>query len=78
VGVHTPKFAFEHVGSNVQAQAPALGVHYPVALDDNRATWPLTQGRPPVLPARRTQLDPATAVALARSFRRAPWSARFG
>jgi cytochrome c biogenesis protein CcdA/thiol-disulfide isomerase/thioredoxin len=39
VGVHTPEFAFEHVVSNVRAQASALGVRYPVAIDDNYATW---------------------------------------
>jgi cytochrome c biogenesis protein CcdA/thiol-disulfide isomerase/thioredoxin len=39
VGVHTPEFAFEHVVSNVKAQAAALGVHYPVAVDDDYATW---------------------------------------
>src|SRR5580658_6873264 len=39
VGVHTPEFAFEHVVSNVRAEAAALGVRYPVAVDDNYATW---------------------------------------
>jgi cytochrome c biogenesis protein CcdA/thiol-disulfide isomerase/thioredoxin len=39
VGVHTPEFAFEHVVSNVRAQAAALGVHYPVAVDDDYKTW---------------------------------------
>src|SRR5262249_31365757 len=39
VGVHTPEFAFEHVVSNVRAQAAALGVRYPVAIDDGYATW---------------------------------------
>ena len=39
VGVHTPEFAFEHVVSNVRSQAAALGVRYPVAVDDNYATW---------------------------------------
>jgi cytochrome c biogenesis protein CcdA/thiol-disulfide isomerase/thioredoxin len=39
VGVHTPEFAFEHVVSNVRAQAASLGVRYPVAVDDNYATW---------------------------------------
>ena len=39
VGVHTPEFAFEHVVSNVRAQAAALGVRYPVAIDDDDATW---------------------------------------
>ena len=37
--MHTPEFAFEHVVSNVRAQAAALGVRYPVAIDDNYATW---------------------------------------
>jgi thiol-disulfide isomerase/thioredoxin len=39
VGVHTPEFAFEHVVANVRAQSAALGVHYPVAIDDNYGTW---------------------------------------
>jgi cytochrome c biogenesis protein CcdA/thiol-disulfide isomerase/thioredoxin len=39
VGVHTPEFAFEHVVSNVRAQAAGFGVRYPVAVDDDYATW---------------------------------------
>ena len=39
IGVHTPEFAFEHVPSNVVAAARQLGVHYPVAIDDDYATW---------------------------------------
>jgi cytochrome c biogenesis protein CcdA/thiol-disulfide isomerase/thioredoxin len=39
VGVHTPEFAFEHVVSNVRAQAANLGVRYPVAVDDDDRTW---------------------------------------
>jgi thiol-disulfide isomerase/thioredoxin len=39
VGVHTPEFAFEHVVSNVRAQAATLGVHYPIAVDDDYKTW---------------------------------------
>ena len=39
VGVHTPEFSFEHVVSNVKAQSAALGVHYPVAIDDSYGTW---------------------------------------
>jgi cytochrome c biogenesis protein CcdA/thiol-disulfide isomerase/thioredoxin len=39
VGVHTPEFSFEHVVSNVRAQSSALGVDYPVAVDDNYGTW---------------------------------------
>ncbi len=39
VGVHTPEFAFEHVVSNVKAQAESLGVKYPIAVDDAYGTW---------------------------------------
>ena len=39
VGVHSPEFAFEHVVSNVKAAAKQLGVHYPIAVDDNLSTW---------------------------------------
>jgi cytochrome c biogenesis protein CcdA/thiol-disulfide isomerase/thioredoxin len=39
VGVHTPEFAFEHVVSNVKAQAMTLGVKYPIAVDNNYGTW---------------------------------------
>jgi cytochrome c biogenesis protein CcdA/thiol-disulfide isomerase/thioredoxin len=39
VGVHTPEFPFEHVVSNVRSQSAALGVRYPVAIDDSYATW---------------------------------------
>jgi cytochrome c biogenesis protein CcdA/thiol-disulfide isomerase/thioredoxin len=39
VGIHTPEFAFEHVISNVKAAAAQLGVRYPIAIDNNYATW---------------------------------------
>ena len=39
VGVHTPEFAFEHSLSNVQEATRRLGVRYPVALDNDYATW---------------------------------------
>jgi cytochrome c biogenesis protein CcdA/thiol-disulfide isomerase/thioredoxin len=39
IGVHTPEFAFEHVTSNITAQAHTLGVKYPVAIDNDYATW---------------------------------------
>jgi cytochrome c biogenesis protein CcdA/thiol-disulfide isomerase/thioredoxin len=39
IGVHTPEFAFEHVVSNVASQAASLGVRYPVAIDNEYATW---------------------------------------
>ncbi|WP_285489462.1 hypothetical protein [Amycolatopsis taiwanensis] len=37
VGVHTPEF--EHDPGNVADQAAKLGVHYPVAIDDDYRTW---------------------------------------
>ena len=39
IGVHTPEFAFEHVPANVASQAHSLGVNYPIAIDNNYATW---------------------------------------
>jgi cytochrome c biogenesis protein CcdA/thiol-disulfide isomerase/thioredoxin len=39
LGVHTPEFAFEHVLANVRSNAARLGVRYPVALDNDYATW---------------------------------------
>ncbi|TMJ96763.1 MAG: cytochrome c biogenesis protein DipZ [Actinobacteria bacterium] len=39
VGVHTPEFSFEYVPSNVRRAVASLGVHYPVALDNDYATW---------------------------------------
>ena len=39
VGVSAPEFAFEHVVSNVESAAGTLGIDYPVAVDDNLATW---------------------------------------
>jgi cytochrome c biogenesis protein CcdA/thiol-disulfide isomerase/thioredoxin len=39
VGVHTPEFAFEHVVSNVRRAVAEHGIRYPVAVDDDYATW---------------------------------------
>ena len=39
VGVSSPEFAFEHVVSNVKSAAGNLGIDYPVAVDNNLATW---------------------------------------
>ncbi len=39
VGVHSPEFAFERVPSNVRENVHKLGVHYPVALDNDFVTW---------------------------------------
>jgi cytochrome c biogenesis protein CcdA/thiol-disulfide isomerase/thioredoxin len=39
IGVHSPEFAFEHVPDNVRAAVRRLGIRYPVALDNDFATW---------------------------------------
>lgn len=39
VGVHTPEFAFEKSTSNVQAALKRHGISYPVAQDNDSATW---------------------------------------
>lgn len=39
VGVHTPEFAFEKDRDNVIDATKRLGIHYPVALDNDYATW---------------------------------------
>jgi cytochrome c biogenesis protein CcdA/thiol-disulfide isomerase/thioredoxin len=39
VGVHTPEFQFEHDASNVAEAIRANGLHYPVAQDNDYATW---------------------------------------
>jgi hypothetical protein len=39
VGIHSPEFAFERVADNVRSAVRRLGIHYPVALDNDFATW---------------------------------------
>ncbi|QET04488.1 thioredoxin family protein [Cupriavidus pauculus] len=39
VGVHTPEFPFEKSTSNVEAAIKRFGITYPVAQDNNYATW---------------------------------------
>ena len=39
VGVHTPEFPFERSLSNVQAALKRHGIEYPVAQDNDSATW---------------------------------------
>jgi cytochrome c biogenesis protein CcdA/thiol-disulfide isomerase/thioredoxin len=39
VGVHTPEFAFEHVVSNVRRAVSEHDIRYPVAIDNDYATW---------------------------------------
>lgn len=39
IGVHTPEYAFERVPPNVASGAADLHISYPIALDNDYATW---------------------------------------
>ncbi|RNE63616.1 cytochrome c biogenesis protein DipZ [Cryobacterium tepidiphilum] len=39
IGIHSPEYAFEKEPRNVKAGAKSLGIHYPVAIDNNLSTW---------------------------------------
>ncbi|MBC7984207.1 MAG: redoxin domain-containing protein [Candidatus Obscuribacterales bacterium] len=39
VGVHTPEFSSEYETVNVKATIEQLGIHFPVAQDNQYATW---------------------------------------
>jgi hypothetical protein len=39
IGVHTPEFDFEHDVDNIVAQARALDVPYPIAIDSDYGVW---------------------------------------
>ena len=39
IGVHTPEFDFEKIPENVARAASELGLEYPIAQDDDYATW---------------------------------------
>ncbi|MCP2244209.1 cytochrome c biogenesis protein DipZ [Lentzea aerocolonigenes] len=39
VGIHSPEYAFEKEPANVQAATKNFGITYPVALDNDLATW---------------------------------------
>lgn len=39
VGVHTPEFLFEQDGDRVKTAVEGFGLHYPIALDNNRTIW---------------------------------------
>ena len=39
IGVHSPEYAFEKVRPNVIQGAEALGIEYPVAIDNSLSTW---------------------------------------
>jgi cytochrome c biogenesis protein CcdA/thiol-disulfide isomerase/thioredoxin len=39
IGIQAPEYAFEKVPANVEAAARNFGITYPVAIDNNLATW---------------------------------------
>ncbi|WP_062377114.1 cytochrome c biogenesis protein DipZ [Demequina pelophila] len=39
IGVHSPEFAFEKVVDNVEDAASRYGIEYPIAIDNDFATW---------------------------------------
>jgi thiol-disulfide isomerase/thioredoxin len=39
IGVHTPEFAFEHNVDNVRREADAMGVQWPIAVDNGYEVW---------------------------------------
>ena len=39
IGVHTPEFEFEGLRSNVEDAVKRLNIHYPIAQDNDYATW---------------------------------------
>ena len=39
IGVHAPEFAFEQVLSNVERAVEEHNITYPVAMDNDFATW---------------------------------------
>jgi len=39
IGVHTPEYAFEREKDNVASAAADLGISYPIAMDNDYATW---------------------------------------
>jgi cytochrome c biogenesis protein CcdA/thiol-disulfide isomerase/thioredoxin len=45
IGVHTPEFAFEKETKNVEKAIKQFGIHYPVAQDNDFATWKAYKNR---------------------------------
>lgn len=39
IGVHAPEFAFEQIENNVREASQKAGIKYPIALDNDFATW---------------------------------------
>jgi thiol-disulfide isomerase/thioredoxin len=65
IGVHTPEFDFEGDIENVTAQARALGVEYPIAVDTDTRFGPrsrTTTGRRSTSPTTKAGSDSITSV----------------
>jgi cytochrome c biogenesis protein CcdA/thiol-disulfide isomerase/thioredoxin len=45
LGIHSPEYAFEKEQRNVEAGGREFGIEYPVALDNNLATWTTYRNR---------------------------------
>lgn len=45
IGIHTPEFEFEKSTNNVEAAIKQFNIHYPVAQDNNYATWTAFQNQ---------------------------------
>ena len=74
VGVHTPEFAFEKEVANVRTATVALGVGYPVAIDNDFGIWRAFDNQH----GRRSTSSAPTAVYVIRSSARAATNSRSG
>jgi hypothetical protein len=45
IGVHTPEFAYEHDTFNVEGAVKRFNIAYPVAQDNDNATWRVYNNR---------------------------------
>jgi thiol-disulfide isomerase/thioredoxin len=41
LGIHTPEFPYERNRQNVEKAVALIGLHYPIALDNENSTWKL-------------------------------------
>ena len=73
VGIHSPEFAWEHDLDKVRKACKRLGVEFPVALDNDFATWKRygTRSFLAPIPGRWMNVDSSTpGCSLGYSFRR--------
>jgi len=64
IGVHAPEFAFEKVPENVERAVREAGIRYPVALDNDFATWKAFKNQywPAKIPDRQGRDGPLDAL----------------